>query len=261
MARNNFDRSLAAVLKHEGGFVDHPLDPGGATNLGITHRTLAAWRKRPVTKQDVMNLTKSEAGAIYETQYWDAVRGDDLPAGLDYAMFDYAVNSGAGRAIRELQAVLGVERDGQIGLRTLAAIQAMPPADLIVALMDRRLTFLKRLRTWNTFGRGWGRRVEDVRRLALAMARGRPSGQPDTQPAPGKASGRDAAPLRTPEGRGGMAAGAGAAGQALTETADKIAPLGEVGTAFRVMFALLMLAGVGLTIWALWKRHKAGDLA
>ena len=261
MARNNFDRSLSAVLKHEGGYVDHPRDPGGATNMGITHRTLAAWRKRPVTKQDVMNLTRGEAGAIYETQYWDAVKGDDLPAGLDYAMFDYAVNSGAGRAIRDLQAVLGVERDGSLGLRTMAAVQASDVRATINALMDRRLAFLKRLSTWDAFGRGWARRVSDVRRLALAMAGGRPVAAPDTQAAPGKASALDTSAMRTPEGRGGLAAGAGAAGQAITEAADKIAPLGEVGTAFRVLFAVLMLAGVGLTVWALWKRHRAGELA
>ncbi len=103
MAAANFERALSLVLKHEGGFADHPADPGGATMMGITQATLAEWRGRPVTKDEVRALSRVEAGAIYRARYWDAVKGDDLPSGLDLAAFDYAVNSGPARAVRTIQ--------------------------------------------------------------------------------------------------------------------------------------------------------------
>lgn len=112
------------VLEYEGGFVNHPRDPGGATNMGITRRTLAAWRGHPVSVQDVRDLTKSEAMAIYKAHYWDAVQGDRLPRGLDYAVYDYAVNSGPGRAARDLQRCLGVTVDGIIGAQPQIVYQA-----------------------------------------------------------------------------------------------------------------------------------------
>jgi len=264
MAAVNFDRALTAVLKHEGGYVDHPKDPGGATNLGITIRTLGAWRKRPVTKLDVRQLTPAEASAIYRTQYWAAIRGDDLPAGLDYAMFDYAVNSGAGKAIRDLQGILGVQRDGQIGAITLQAIAKRNTRELVIALMARRLAFLQRLTTWPAFGQGWSRRVRDVRALSLAMSAGQPMVSPDMDApanAPGKARVSDTRTTATPEGRAAVTAGMGTAGQIITEAADKIAPLGTVSTVFQVLFAVLIVAGVGLMLHALWTRHKSGELA
>src|SRR5690554_3967496 len=135
------------ILASEGGYVDHPSDPGGATNLGITHRTLAAWRGKPVTKQDVRNLTRAEALEIYKAQYWRTSGADRMPAGLDYAVFDYAVNSGPARAVKDLQRVLGVGVDGVVGAQTLAAIAARKAADLIRALCDRRRAFVRALNT------------------------------------------------------------------------------------------------------------------
>ncbi len=170
-ARDRFAACLAEVLPHEGGYVDHPDDPGGATNLGITHATLAAWRGKPVTKQDVRNLSKAEAAAIYRARYWDAVQGDLLPPGLDLAVFDYAVNSGPGRAARSLQAVLGVTQDGAIGPATLAAVRRAPgPATIIMDLCDTRMLFLRSLPTFGTFGKGWTRRVTSIEEAALKMA-------------------------------------------------------------------------------------------
>ena len=98
MTAANFDRALTAVLRHEGGYVDHPSDPGGATNLGVTRATLAQWRGRAVSKAEVKALTRAEAAKIYRALYWDEIAGDALPAGLDFAVFDYCVNSGPGRA-------------------------------------------------------------------------------------------------------------------------------------------------------------------
>lgn len=170
MAASNFEKSLQFVLKHEGGYVDHKADPGGATNLGITIGTLRQWRGKPVTKADVKALTLEEAGAIYRKNYWDAVRGDDLPMGLDYAVFDFAVNSGIGRAVPFMQNSLGVDADGKIGMATLNAARTSDVPEIIGDLCDRRLAWLKRLKTWPTFGKGWGRRVDGVRKEARAMA-------------------------------------------------------------------------------------------
>ena len=166
---NNFEHCLDLVLKHEGGFVHDKYDPGGATNRGVTQAVYDAYRKtraRPV--QSVKFITDDEVKAIYRFQYWDRVQGDLLPAGLDYAVFDFAVNSGVGRASKYLQAVVGTPQDGVIGARTLAAIQS--PTNAINALCDRRMSFLRNLRTFLTFGKGWTRRVQDVRAHALEMA-------------------------------------------------------------------------------------------
>jgi lysozyme family protein len=191
MAAQCFDAALAETLRHEGGYVDHPLDPGGATNLGITRATLAAWRGRPVAKAEVMALTVAEAGAIYRARYWNVVAGDRLPPGLDLAVFDFAVNSGPSRAIRTLQACLGVARTGRMDEATFAGLARHPPNALIRALTARRRGFLMRLATWSTFGRGWSRRVASVEARALAFAGparpapGQPS-KPDRSQSPNK---------------------------------------------------------------------------
>lgn len=170
MASQNFAKSLELALAHEGGYVDHPKDPGGATNLGITIGTLSAYRGQKVSKAEVKALTKAEASDIYRAQYWLTVKGNDLPPGLDYAVFDYAVNSGPGRAVKDLQRVLGVAADGVIGAHTLDAIRKADVAATIKALCARRLAFLKSLKTWSTFGKGWQRRVNGVERDGLLMA-------------------------------------------------------------------------------------------
>lgn len=166
-----FSRCVAEVLKHEGGFVHHPRDPGGATNRGITLATLADWRGRTVTPADVQAMTEAEAREIYRARYWNAVQGDHLPAGVDLAVFDLAVNSGVGRAARMLQRQLGVAEDGAIGPRTLAAVGRVNASRLAGDLCRARLAFLRGLSTWDVFGEGWERRVADVQRAALEMAR------------------------------------------------------------------------------------------
>ncbi|MES2783009.1 MAG: glycoside hydrolase family 108 protein [Pseudomonadota bacterium] len=167
--QSNFEKSLAYVLEHEGGYVNHPRDPGGATNKGVTQAVYDAYRKtRGRGQQPVKFISEAEVRAIYKFQYWDRVHGDLLPLGVDYAVFDFAVNSGVGRASKYLQAVLGVSQDGQIGALTLAAIANA--ARTINALCDRRMGFLRNLRTFLTFGKGWTRRVQGVRAHALEMA-------------------------------------------------------------------------------------------
>jgi lysozyme family protein len=180
MATQTIAKAMPHVFKVEGGYVDHPRDPGGATNLGVTLATLRAWRKKPVSKADVKALSHEEATAIYKYQYWDKVAGDSLPAGLDYAMFDFGINSGPSRAVKFLQRILGVKVDGVIGAMTLEAVTKHPTVHLIKRLCDDRIAWMRRLKTWDTFGKGWTRRVEHVRATALSFV----SGSPITEPAP-----------------------------------------------------------------------------
>jgi len=170
MATDTFGRALSLVLKHEGGYVDHARDPGGATNLGVTIGTLSAWLGRPATKAEVRSLTVPAVTPIYKQNYWDKVRADDLPPGVDYCVFDAAVNSGPSRASKWLQRAVLVPPDGIVGPKTLDAVKAIPPSTIINRICDDRLNFLRGLATWDTFGKGWASRVEGVRKEALAMA-------------------------------------------------------------------------------------------
>ncbi|GJD30004.1 hypothetical protein PMNALOAF_1247 [Methylobacterium adhaesivum] len=174
MAAANFERALPLVLKHEGGYVDHPKDPGGATNLGVTIGTLSSWLGRPASKADVAALTRATVAPIYRANYWNAIRADELPAGLDYCVFDFAVNSGPKRAAMALQRAVGVADDGVIGSITLANIANRPVDATIERVMADRMTFLRRLSTWPTFGKGWTARCDGVLREALAMATAAP---------------------------------------------------------------------------------------
>ncbi|ACL57407.1 glycoside hydrolase family 108 protein [Methylobacterium nodulans] len=170
MAASTFDRALTLVLAHEGGYVDHPDDPGGPTNLGVTIGTLSAVLGRPATRAEVKALTPAKVAPIYRTRFWDAVRGDELPAGVDYAVFDFAVNSGPARAAIALQRLVGVADDGVIGSVTLAAVARTDQRWLVKALCDSRLAFLQSLtKSWPTFGKGWTTRVAGVRTEALAL--------------------------------------------------------------------------------------------
>lgn len=166
----NFEHALAHVLVHEGGFVDHPADPGGATNKGITLATFRRFYGADRTVGDLINITDRQVARIYQAGYWDRCRCDDLPHGVDYCVFDAAVNSGPGRAARWLQGSVGAKLDAALGPVTLAAVTEAQPEDVINAKCDARLAFLRSLRTFGVFGRGWTRRVDGVRKEALKMA-------------------------------------------------------------------------------------------
>lgn len=170
MARASFETALNCVLRHEGGYSDHPEDPGGATMMGITRATLSNWRGQPVSSDDVRALTRTEAAEIYRARYWDPVYGDQLPHGLDLAVFDFAVNSGPSRAVSSLQHLLNVTPDGIMGPETLRAAGASEVGVQITALCASRIAFLRQLRTFATFGRGWMLRVRDVEKTALRLA-------------------------------------------------------------------------------------------
>jgi len=181
-----FDQCLAVTLKYEGGYSDHPADPGGVTLEGIIQRVYDAYRKR--NNRPLRPLVKSMRGApdwiqerndIYHTQYWNAVRADELPRGVNLVVFDAAVNSGPYQAALWLQRALGVEADGHIGVNTLNAAREHPDHDaLVAAICARRLGMLRNLTTWKTFGDGWSARVSNVKQIGQAWATGSSGPQP-----------------------------------------------------------------------------------
>jgi len=172
--QSNFENCLAKLLVHEGGYVNHPSDPGGMTNLGVTARVWQEWVGHEVDEKQMRALTPEMVAPLYKRKYWDACRSDDLVSGVDYAVFDVAVNSGAGRAIKFLQSCVGVDADGGFGPRTLAAVKVaeQDPARLIELYCAKRLEFLQSLKTFETFGKGWSRRVAEVKDKALTMVDG-----------------------------------------------------------------------------------------
>lgn len=250
MAKNNFDACLAGVLKHEGGWSNHPGDPGGATNYGITIATYRSWLGRQASKEELRNIQMTTVAAIYRSRYWNVVKGDDLPAGVDYAVFDYGVNSGPVTAVKRLQKVIGAAQDGKVGPKTLAAIQAAGVRTVVFDLCADRMAFLRSLSTWGTFGRGWTRRVSEVETLALEMAGGRSTPQP--VPEPSRQPDDPGVEPRSGK-RGGAIAGAGlvAAIVGLFKFRKTYARLFKEGPARRkvVMIVLPVVVIGGTVIW------------
>ena len=165
----NWDKSFDLVIVNEGGFVNNPKDPGGPTNWGCTQTVWEKYIGHPVTVDDMKALTKEDVKPLYKRNYWDAVHGDSLPSGLDYCLFDCAINSGVGRSARFIQEIVGVFADGAIGNNTVTAINLIKPVTLINEFCDKRQAFLESLPTFATFGKGWTKRVQDVRTRSLDM--------------------------------------------------------------------------------------------
>jgi lysozyme family protein len=170
MASENWEKCLEMILHHEGGYVNHPKDPGGETNLGVTKRV---YEEHGGTK-DMKDLTIEDVSPIYKKSYWDRVKGDQLPAGLDLCVFDFGVNAGTGRAAKYLQTLIGTVADGGIGPNTLKAVEAYVEehglADTITNYQAERQKYYESLSTFETFGRGWTRRVEETTKSAMEMA-------------------------------------------------------------------------------------------
>jgi lysozyme family protein len=166
---SNWSNAFQLMLKSEGGYVDHPADPGGRTNLGVTQATWENWVGRASDEAEMRSLTPEKVDPLYKKKYWDAVRADDLPVGLDYLMFDFAVNAGPGRAIKLLQTAVGVTPDGGFGPMTLAAVQAIDPVELIEKFSQAKEEFYRSLSQFPTFGKGWLNRVADVKVKANSM--------------------------------------------------------------------------------------------
>jgi lysozyme family protein len=169
-----FDAALGVILRHEGGFVNHRADPGGMTNLGVTRATWEQWTGKPADEAEMRSLTRDKVAPLYRANYWDAVQCDKLPPGLALCVFDFAVNAGPKRAARFLQSLVGRQTDGVIGPLTLAALKGLLVAQgepvAIQRYQDARAGYYRRLETFDTFGRGWLRRVEEVMAEALEWA-------------------------------------------------------------------------------------------
>ena len=256
----------------EGGYTNNPKDPGGATNHGITIRVLSAERHRSVSKDEVRALGLDEAAAIWKRNYWDVAMCDRLPAGLDYAVFDYALNSGPRKAVKDLQRSLGAlytgNVDGAMGALTLDAVnKTNDVSGLIEKLCHRRYAFIKSLKTFKTFGKGWTRRImgdiiagvqpgtdTGVIDRAVMLARGNAS----TIPAPTTASPHKATPetdtigdiIKKPESIGIVA---GPMATILAALSDNIV--------LSVTLAIIALGAAGLAAYVFIKRMKQADPA
>lgn len=152
-----FDEAFLRVVSHEGGYVNHPNDPGGATRYGVTQRVA---RANGYTG-DMRNFPLEKAREIYRKLYWDAVKADDLPGAIRFDVFDGAVNSGVSQSAKWLQRAIGVKDDGVIGPATIAAARALPGPVLAAKFNAARLRFMTDLPNWQSFSRGWARRIAD----------------------------------------------------------------------------------------------------
>ena len=165
--KSNYDKCLETILHHEGGYVNHPKDPGGETNLGVTKRV---YEEHGGTK-DMKDLTVEDVAPIYKKGYWDRMKGDDLPGGLDLCVFDFGVNAGPGRAAKFLQQMIGTTVDGGIGPNTLAKLEEYVREngehESVKKYQEMRQKYYEGLSTFSTFGKGWTRRVEETTKLAL----------------------------------------------------------------------------------------------
>jgi lysozyme family protein len=170
---DRFDACLAFTLAQEGGYVDDPSDPGGATNMGITLATYRQWsHDAALGPDDVRAMPRRTAAAIYGALYWNALHGPSLPAGVDLSAFDFGVNAGTRRSAELLQQALGFppdQADGRIGPETLRAALAADAAKLVEALAERQAAHYRGLAEFGRYGRGWLDRTERRRRAALAM--------------------------------------------------------------------------------------------
>jgi lysozyme family protein len=161
--QSNWDNAFKMMLASEGGYVNHPSDPGGMTNLGVTKRVWEEWVGRESNEKEMRSLTPEMVEPLYKRKFWDACKCDDMPSGIDYLVFDFAVNAGVGRSAKILQTAVGVTPDGGIGPITLAAVKAQDPAELVQKFSDAKEAFYRSLNTFETFGKGWLNRVAAVK--------------------------------------------------------------------------------------------------
>ena len=169
MAASNWGKSFEQMLASEGGYVNHPSDPGGMTNLGVTKRVWEEWTGRESNEAEMRALTPELVEPLYKKRFWDACRCDEMPGGVDYLVFDFAVNAGPGRSAKILQAAVGVPADGGIGPVTLAAVKTIPESELVEKFSQAKEDFYRSLNTFETFGKGWLNRVAAVKIKASSM--------------------------------------------------------------------------------------------
>jgi lysozyme family protein len=227
--RSTFDAYMPELLRHEGGYVDHPRDPGGATNMGVTIGTLAEWRGKPVTRADVRNLSRKEAAAIYRKKYWDAIDADSLPEGVDALAFDIAVNHGIGRWRRWKPLIEGLDQ-----------------YEAIKAVTAHRRKFYRSLKTFGTFGKGWMRRADEVEAWAIHRVSARRTKNTPINPRSRTAQGTVVA------GGGGSVVVGGAVADA-ADTLQKADGHISAGTWFGLAIGLLIIGGAGYAFYARWR--------
>lgn len=246
--KENFDKALARVLVYEGGLVRNPHDPGGRTNFGITQSVYNNWRKRQkLEAQSVARIAKTEVATIYRTDYWNRIHGDELPAGMDFCLFDAAVNSGVGGAAKWTQGVLNLVRDGDFGPKTMAALLDADPEDFINEFCKRRLGTLQRSKNWKYFGKGWAARIANVLKTSLAWA---DTGAVEPEAAPVHTAGGHAKmhPSEVPtQKNGSLITHLGTLGgviiTAVTTMAQQLAPTAEVLDWMKYVLAALTITG------------------
>lgn len=271
MAMNEFERSLVKVLVHEGGFSDHPLDPGGATNQGVTQRVYDDYRRNLGLKQQTVKLmSNGERDSIYRARYWALIKGDSLPPGVAYVVFDGAVNSGVSQSAKWLQRALGVAADGIIGPGTLAALRGVNDHDTLIArIIARRRAFLQALKTWKTFGKGWKRRVDAVKAVGQAWAMG--SVGPEISFVAGGDANAFIADAKTAPTKGiadaatGGGLGSGGVAAILQQVQEQLSPLSASSQLIgNVMAGLILLTGVltvGGVAYRWYASRKKAELA
>lgn len=275
---DRFHAALARILVHEGGKVDHPADPGGRTNKGVTQRVYNAWRtKSYLPVRDVYQISDMEVEAIYRFQYWEPINGQQLPPGVDYVVMDGAVNSGPKQSGKWLQRALGFDKsqvDGVIGSVTISATQQYPDHDeLIARIIERREVFLRALKTFSTFGKGWLRRIKNVKETGQAWAMG--SVGPAVEYIPGadqKASIDDAKspPSKSPGdlaagGGGATTIGGGSLDQVLNGAKEQLEPFVSFGWVKGLVVTIVIIgivvtaAGFAYRWWADREAKKLAD--
>ncbi|MCM5560326.1 glycoside hydrolase family 108 protein [Pleomorphomonas sp. JP5] len=263
-----FDRALAKELILEGGFVNHPKDPGRATMKGITQAVYDTYRKSVgAGRQSVRCISDDEVRAIYRGRYWNLIKGDSLPPGVGFVVFDGAVNSGPAQSVKWLQRALGLDRvDGLVGPQTLQAVAAVNDHDaLIERVLKLRDAFLKALKTWSTFGKGWTNRLRQVLAVGQSWARG--SVGPDVvYDAVGAAKALSSDAKAAPSAALADAVTGGSAIVGALQTAQtQLAPLAAGSAAISNIVAGIVVVSAVLTIggalYGWWARRRRAELA
>jgi lysozyme family protein len=272
--KGNLPACMPVILRYEGGFSDHPRDPGGRTLEGIIQRVYDGYRERNGLPRKALTAAMrgtsswiTERDAIYRKQYWNAIRGDELPAGVDLFVFDCAVNSGPFQAVKWLQRALGnVEVDGHLGESTLAALALCDDHDLLIADMAaRRMGMLKSLKTWSDFGRGWSARVGNVKAIAQAWAIGSVGPAPveaHRQQGDAKGYASDVAqPMFDAHQAGTSAVGGASLSGLISGTREQLAALVGTSNFVNTVYVVLTVAGivvaVGGVAYGFWSNRKS----
>ena len=253
MASNTYDQIITLILKSEGGYTNDAADPGGPTNWGITIADARMYWKKTATAADVKAMPLSVAKIIYKAHYWDSQACNELPAGIDYAIMDYGVNSGIGRSGKVLRRALGLpDNTSTVTADVITACNKADPKKIINYICTERLAFLKSLSTWPTFGRGWGTRVASVFRVSLDMASAATVPAMGTSiqatPAPTQPSAKGVVPINK-KAQGTSAATTTIGGSA----AAAHAPSWEIAIAILIATALI---GAGAYYFFVWKQKR-----